>query len=76
MKSILTGNEAIEAYEELQGPCSLESMPRKCGYFISDDCTSTQHYDSMTVVAFDSTDGNSFEEVFSNVHFAVEWINQ
>jgi hypothetical protein len=76
MKNILTGNEAIEAYELLQGSYSLKNMPKVCGYFTSDDCESTSNYDKGTIVAFDSTDGDKYELYFSNSTDAIDWINK
>lgn len=77
MKTILKGNEAIEIYEKLQGSLSAGTTPRMCGYFISDDYDATkQIYDKGSIVAFDSTTGQVYEDVFSNVNDAIEWINK
>lgn len=72
MKTILTGNEAIEAYEQIQDTGS----GRKCGYFVSDDCDRTNHWDKGTIVAFDNTTSWEYEEVFSTVDEAIDWINK
>lgn len=77
MKTILTNNEAIEVYETLQGSLSAGTMPRKCGYFTSDDYESTNKiYDKGSIVAFDSTTGHVYEDAFSNVNDAIEWLNK
>lgn len=77
MKTILTGNDAIDIYETLQGPLSAGTMPRKCGYFISDDCEVTnKEYDNGSVIAFDSTTGHVYEDVFNTINDAIEWINK
>lgn len=76
-KNILKGNEAIEAYEELQSSYSVDNMPRKCGWFISDDCeSSNKEYDNGTVVAFDSTSGDMYEMGFTTVNDALDWIEK
>lgn len=73
-KTILTGIEAIEAYEELQGSYSSSGLPKKCGYFNAADCGATNYYDKGTIIAFDSTSGESYELDFGNVEDAIEWI--
>lgn len=74
-KTILTGNDAIQAYETTRGSISHLDMPKVCGYFPSDDCKHTQpHFDSGTIIAFDATSGDNYEMAFSNVNEAVDWI--
>jgi hypothetical protein len=75
MKTILTGIEAIEAYEEIQASRSIKWAPRKCGYFTSDDYEGTEHYDSGTIVAFDNSNGDCYEETFERADSAIDWIN-
>jgi hypothetical protein len=75
MKTILTGNEAIEAYEDLQGTHPTGHHPKKCGYFTSDDCDLTKHYDKNTIVAFDATGEFFYEDAFSTVNDAINWID-
>jgi hypothetical protein len=75
MKNILTGNEAIEAYEELQGSYSSENIPRKCGYFSVDDYDGVTIYDKGTIIAFDATEGAPFEDGFGTIEDAIDWIN-
>jgi len=74
MSSILTGIQAIEAYKELQSSYPPGRMPLKRGYFTSDDYEAIEFYDSGTIVAFDSTTGEYFEDVFSTVNEALEWL--
>lgn len=76
-RNILTGNDAIEAYEEIQGAYSSENVPSACGYFISDDCELTKkEYDGGSIVAFDSVSGGPYEEAFSNVQDALDWLDK
>lgn len=78
MKTILTGNDAIEAYENTWKSASKKmNLPRVCGYFTSDDCELTsKQFDKGSIVAFDSTDGNDYEESFEFESDAINWINQ
>lgn len=73
MKKILTGDKAIEAYIQLQG--SYFELPQKCGWFYVDDCDFETGYDKGSILAFDSYDGNVYEEAFSLKQHAEEWIN-
>lgn len=72
MKTILKNNDAINAYETIEG----EINPIGCEYFVYDDCTQNLGYDSGTIVAFDNTTGIYFEDAFSNINDAIKWINQ
>lgn len=73
MKTILTDNEAIEAYKEifLSG-----TVKHTCGYFVSDDCSLTDHWDKGTIIAFDGTSGEYYEDGFPTVTDAVEFIER
>lgn len=75
MKNILSGNEAIDAYEKLQGTLLDVNIPEQSGYFMSDDCDKTSFYDKNTVIAFDIISGVYYEDQFSNINEAIEWIN-
>jgi hypothetical protein len=75
-KNILTGNEAIEAHNQLQASCTdFAPMPKFSGYFNSSDCEYDLGYDKNSIVAFDSTDGIYYEDTFDNINDAIDWIN-
>lgn len=73
MKNILTDNEAIEAYKEMFLSGTVKPT---CGYFTSDDCVLTDHWDKGTIVAFDGTNGEYYEYGFSTVYDAIEFIER
>lgn len=75
MKIVLTGDDAILEYQVIQGSYSSENVPRACGYFNVDDADFETGYDRGTILAFDSTNGGPYEEVFGSVDAALEWIN-
>lgn len=77
MKTILTGNEAIEAYEQNENVNTSENIIPACGYFTSDDCDLTKNvYDKGIIIAFDSTSGDPYVDAFSTVDEAIDWIKK
>jgi len=76
MKTILKGDEAVEAYEQINTYLLSDNIPEKCGYFVSDDCELTAFYDKGSIIAFDTTGKTYYSEAFSTEQDAIDWINK